>query len=355
VVVAITIGVGIAFSGPATHSQGPAHLPSTHGTKKADTDEAPPRRQIVYSDHKIGVPGDTVHFGDRVVETGNDEVHLDVTDDGFLYTDRGGVWFSDGGTPAKVGSHLCGAARNGEFSHFANRAVMAANSGSTVAWFDCTHPARPTLVVFDTSSRHEVARRPATFCKDGCELVDVTAESVYLTRGVYTGAPSPDTRFDLTAGRLRSSTMQEYAGELRSHPRGLILGDDWQTGTPITGVGRSPAEDGPLRFDVTGSRLVPQVTVNDRYRATSAFDTATRRALRLRLPSGYNVETTADFHVFEWLDDDTVALRGGPDGQEAKGTDDLLTCRLSSGRCVMSVPSPEADTWRILPEVPLPG
>jgi hypothetical protein len=355
VVVAITIGVGIALNGPATQSQGPAHLPSTHVTKKADADEAPPTRQIVYSDHKIGVPGDTVHFGDRVVETGNDEVHLDVTDEGFLYTDSGGVWFSDGGTPDKVGSHLCGASRNGEFGHFANRAVMAANSGSTVAWFDCTHPARPTLVVFDTSSRHEVARRPTAFCKEGCELVDVTAESVYLNRGVYTGAPRPDYRFDLTVSRLRASTLQEYAEELRRNPRGLILGDAWRTGTPITGVGRSPAEDGALRFDVAGSRLVPQVTVNDRDQATSAFDTATRRALRLRLPSGYQVDTTADFGLFEWLDDDTLALRGGPDGQEAEGPDDLLTCQLSTGRCVVSVPSPDADTWRILPEFPLPG
>ena len=232
---------------------------------------------------------------------------------------------------------------------------MTANSGSTAAWFDCTHPAPPTLVVYDTSSGTRWRDRPAAFCKDGCELVDVTGESRLLQPGCLHGRPAAGLQVRPDDRPTRPSTTQEYAEDLRSHPRGLVLGDDWQTGTPITGVGRSPAEDGPLRFDVTGSRLVPQVTVNDRYRATSAFDTATRRALRLRLPSGYNVETTADFHVFEWLDDDTVALRGGPDGQEAKGTDDLLTCRLSSGRCVMSVPSPEADTWRILPEVPLPG
>ncbi len=352
VVVAITFGVGIALNGLGGRSQGPTHLPPTHGTKSAGTDA--PTRQIVYSDHKVGAPGDTVHFGDRLVETGNDEVHLDVTDDGFLYTDRGGAWFSDGGTPEQVGSHLCGASPNGEFSHFANRAVMAANSGTTAAWFDCTLPARPSLVVFDTSSRHEVARRPVAFCTAGCELVDVTGESVYFNRGVYTGAPNPDYRFDLTANRLLTSTLQEYADELRSRPRGLVLGDDWRTGTPITGVGRSPAEDGPL-FVVAGSRLVPRVTVNDRDQATSAFDTATRRALHLRLPSGYHVETTATFSPFDWLDDDTLALRGGPEGQDAEGPDDILTCHLSTGRCVVAVPSPDADTGRIVPGSPLPG
>jgi hypothetical protein len=224
---------------------------------------------------------------------------------------------------------------------------MAANTGSTAAWFDCTHPANPTLVLFDTSSRHEVSRRPVPFCNDVCELVDVTSDYVYFDRGVYAGWPRPDYRFDLSANRLRASTQQEYAEDLGSQPSGLILGDDWQTGTPITGDGRSLAEDGPLRFAAVGSRLVPVVSVNDRDRATSAFDTATRRVLRLRLPDGYHVEPTDSFALFEWLDDDTVALFGGPG--------DILTCQLSTGRCVVAVEGPEAGTWRIVPDFPLPG
>jgi hypothetical protein len=343
--IALAIG-GTALNRSADQNPGPIHRPPTN-PHQTQTTTPTTTRQIVYSDHKIGTPGDTVHFGDRAVETGNDEVHLDVTDDGFLYTDRGGVWFSDGGTPEQVGSHLCAGLQTGEFGHFANRAVMSANSGSTVAWFDCTHQARPTLVVFDTSSRQEVARRPVAFCKEFCELVDVTDESVYLNRGVYTGAPLPEYRFDLRANRLRASTPQEYAEDLRSQPRGLILGDDWQIGTPITGVGRSPSEDGPMRFDATGSRLIPVVSVNDRDQATSAFDTATRRVLRLRLPPGYHVGTTATFRLFNWLDDDTIALVGG------RG--DILTCQLSTGRCVLAVPGPDADTWRIVPGFPLPG
>jgi hypothetical protein len=353
VVAVIMLGVGIALDGPGTRSLGPAHPPPAHSTKDAGTEA--PTRQIVYSDHEPGVPGNTVHFGDRLVETGNDQVHLDVTDDGFLYTDRGGVWFSDGGTPEQVGSHLCGASPNGEFSHYANRAVMAANSGSRVAWFDCSLPARPTLVVFDTSSRDEVARRPVGFCQEACELTDVTGESVYFNRGVYTGSPRPDYRYDVRAGQLRTSTLHEYGEDIRRHPRGLILGDDWQTGTPVTGVGRSPAEDGPLRFVVAGSRLVPQVTVNDRDQATPAFDTTTGRALRLRLPPGYHVETVATFGLFDWLDDDTLALVGGPGGQDVERRGDILTCQLSTGRCVVAVRSPRAGTWRIVPEFPLPG
>jgi hypothetical protein len=338
VVVALAVGAA-TLNGTGTPRPAPIDRPSPR-------EETPPTRQVVYSDHKIGVGGHAVHFGDRVVETGNDYVHLDVTDDGFLYTDRGGVWFSEGGTPVRVGSHLCGASRNGEFAHFANRAVVAANSGSTVAWFDCTHPARPALVVFDTSSHHEVVRRPVPFCRGFCEVGDVTSDYVYFNRGFYSGEHSPEYRFDLRANRLRASTPREYADDLRAHPRGLILGDDWQSGTPITGDGLSPTTD-PLRFAAVGSRLLPVVSVNDRDQVTSAFDTATRRVLRLRLPAGYHVETTDSFSIFEWLDDETVALLGG--------RADILTCQLSTGHCVVAVQGPDADTWRIVPEFPLPG
>lgn len=347
VLVAIAIGVGIALNGPVTRSQEPADQAPTDGTKHAGTDEARPTRQVVYSDHRIGVRGQIVHFGGRAVETGNDYVHLDVTDDGFLYTDRGGVWFSDGDAPEQIGSRLCGAAPNGEFSHYANRAVMTATSGPTAAWFDCAHPASPTLVIFDTASHHEVSRRPMPLCNDFCELVDVTSDYVYFDQGVYAGWPRPDYRFDLSSKRLRATTPQEYAEDLGSHPRGLILGDDWQTGTPVTGDGRSFVEDGPLRFDAVGARLVPMVSVTDRDVATSAFDTATRRILRLRLPAGYRLDTTDSFRLFQWLDDDTVALIGGPG--------DILTCQLSTGRCVLAVGGPDAHTWRIVPGLPLPG
>ena len=346
--VVIALAIAASVSGPVKRGDGPVDRPTT------------PVRRIVYSDllrtdTRTGRTGGTVLLGNQVVDTGNGFVHLDVTDDGFLYTSRGGVWFSDGGTPERVGSHLCSALPNGEFGHFAHRAVMAANSGSTAAWFDCTQPTRPTLVVFDTASRRGVARRPVAMSVESCELVDVTSERVYFDRGVYTGYPRPEYRFDVSDNRLRASTEQEYAEDLRSHPRGLVLGDAWKTGTATTGVGQSGPGQGlgqglGQRFAVAGSRLVP---VNDHDRVTSAFDTATRRAMRFRLPPGYHVETSDFFHLFEWLDNDTVALvfSGG------WSAGDILRCQLSTGRCVVAVPAPEGPghTVRIVPNFPLPG
>jgi hypothetical protein len=330
VAVIVTVAVGVtALNGSGTPRPAPIDRPSPQ-------EEKPPARQIVYSDEKAGIPGHFVHFGDRAVETGNNHVHLDVTDDGFLYTYRGGVWFSDGGTPVRVGTPGCpGASTNGEFGNFDTTAVLTATSGSTAAWVDCPRGTPPTLVVFDTSSRHVVARQPVPFCH--CmRPTDVTSDYVYVG----------SSRFDLRTHRLRSSTPREYAEDLREQARGLVLGDDWQSGTPISGDGRTITGDG-LLFAAAGSRLVPMVWVDtDHHQVTSAFDTGTRRALRLRLPAGYPPRDDS-FGIFEWLNDDTVALFGG--------RADILTCRLSTGRCVVAVRGPDADMWRIVPALPLPG
>ena len=336
------IAVGGIVAGSVQHrSEGPVDKPNK------DKTSVPVTRKILYSDVDYAAPGDSVRFGDRVVQTGNDFVHLDVTDDGFLYTDRGGVWFSDGGTPQQIGSRLCAASRNGAFSHFDNRAVVTANSGSTAAWFDCTHPATPTLVVYDTSSGHEVARRPVAFCgeEELCELVDVTSDYVYFNRGVYVAYPRPNYKFDLRTAKLSPSSTQEHAEDLRSHPRGLVIGDSWQTGRPTDAIGQG--------LWVDGSRLV---VLNEKPGAepvpAAAFDTLTRQPVRLVLPRGYHhelgpIEGPGDFSLFEWLDDDTVALVGG--------TGEILSCQLSTGRCVVTVRGPRAGEVRVVPNGPLPG
>ena len=74
------------------------------------------------------------------------------------------------------------------------------------------------------------------------------------------------------------------------------------------------------------------------------WDTTTRAPVRLRLPTGFRSELGREFQLFEWLDDDTVALVNH----------DVLRCTLSTGRCVVAVPA-TADTKRVVPEQPLPG
>ena len=347
VVVVLALALGAALNSPVKRSHEPVDHPTPSPTEQHDQ----AIRKIVYSDtelfsHTTG----SVHFGVRVVDTGDGFVHMDVTDTGFVYTTRGGAWFSDGGTPEQIGSHLCGTGPEGEFGNFANRAVMSANTGSLAAWFECTRGAPATLVVYDTASRRTLARQQLAVCGTApfgaasCELFGLTRGQVYFNEGIYKGSPRPEYKFDVSTGRLSATTRKVYAADIRSHPRGLVVGDTWQTGTATDGVGAS--------FRVVGSRLVPWWRLpNGEQAFKKAFDTATGRAARLRLPSGYRALGGHGFTLFEWLDDDTVALFGGGIEHSA----DILTCHPSDGRCSLAVKGDNTRERRIFPHLPLPG
>ena len=277
-------------------------------------------------------------------------MHMDVTDDGIVYaTGHGRLWFSDGGTPMKIASHACVS-----FSaphNYDQKSVMSANAGSLVAWFDCANAARPALVVLDTGTGREVFRQPVASCRPGhgftdqwCGLEAVIGEHVYFNRhfgrdGFKNPVPPTDRlyNFDLTTGRRSAATPQSYASDIRSHSRGLVVGDTPRTGTPTDGIG--------LGFTVVGSRLVAQLPNRDEVSAMS-FDTATGRAVRLHLPEGYKTDRLV---LYEWLDDDTVALAGGG-GLHSFG---IVTCRLSDGRCDLAAKATHGV--RVVPHLPLPG
>lgn len=331
----------------ADRGLGPTNIPNTNDRNGAPRDGQV--RQLVYEDIQHvetgnGLGGSTIHFGDHVIENDVGMVHLDVTDDGFVYTSEDGpVWFSDGGQPEQIGTHACGRGGSGDpgmLGAYETNSVMTGNAGSLVVWFDCTPGTQGTLVVFDTDSGHEVIRQQIAACHrrelNWCSLTAVVGDHVYFLgpakhgRGRVVG---PLVRFDVTTGRESVVTAQAYADDLRSQPRGLVVGDSWQAGTPTSGIGES--------FNVVGSRLVP---------GKSIFDTATGHAVRLHLPNGYDTDADA-FTLHEWLDDDTVALAGGGGWTSF----DLITCRLSDGRCTLAAKGHEGSWVRIVPQVVLPG
>ena len=289
-----------------------------------------PTRPIVYSDYDAHGPDNhlgTIHVGDRAVEISSGFIHMDVTDDGVVYTtggylDDGRVWFTDGSRPEQIGSHACAA------PHGYGNTVVTADSGSLAAWVDCTPGQDLALVVYDTGTGRQIVREPVTRCRARyamCYVDAIIADHVYLTR--YVGTPL---EFDMTTGRLTED--RSYAQDIRDNPRGLVIGDSWQTGRPTDAIGQP--------FWVSGSRLVPVDKLEARNPVPAeAFDTLTQRPVRLHLPPGYKADHDelgrGDFWLFEYLDDDTVALVGW---DEAPGYGDILTCRLSNGRCELAVP-----------------
>lgn len=351
VVLALVLGGVLADSG-ARRVNAPIDQPNRHDRTPGPT---PPARQIVYAD---GFQGSAMHFGDRAVRTGVTFAHIDVTDDGFVYTNGGYLggrllWFSDGGTPEQIGAHVC------RDAHGSGGAVRTANAGSLVAWFECVRSSAQTLVVYDTSLGREVVREQMTACPwtdfAPCTLDHLIGGHVYFTNTYYRHGGTGHVAFrrlvfDVDTDETGPTTTQAYAEDVATHSRGLVVGPSWSTGEATDGIGQ--------QFVAVGSRLAARVWRPDGAQqvVTAAFDTATRREVRLDLPAGYR--RAEGFRLFEWLDDDTVGLVGGDEGESARGYGDILTCRLSTGHCDLTAAGRQGndgDKVRVVPHVGLPG
>ena len=101
-VVLIALALGLALNDPVNRSEWPVDHPKQDSAP--DETPMPPVRKLLYSEGRLLIhePG-IIHFGDRDVRTVDTTVHMDVTDDGFVYVTRWGrVWFSDGGPPEQI-------------------------------------------------------------------------------------------------------------------------------------------------------------------------------------------------------------------------------------------------------------
>jgi hypothetical protein len=368
--VAVVAVGGIVAGNLDERSGGPADDPA-----RPDRDQRPvpaqPRKIVWSNDMTELSPGNdtpetrlgVLHVGDREVEIGQvlhsvRDWSMYVVDDGAVYAqDDRTVWFTDGGPPRRIGSHAC------VISAGTGLGLATGNAGSLVAWFDCAPDSRGDLVVYDTREQREVARHRVPSC---AELVAASTlpssraaclPDAILGQHVYVGRYDDDggsdehaLRFDVTSGQVDRAGHAVFRADLRSRPRALVLGDSRRGGTPTEATG-----DEDVAFLPVGRRLVPadlgDPSVEDDDAVTRAFDTATGRPVRFRLPPGYQPRPTdvpIAYTIFEWLDDDTVALAEG--GFSVVG--DVLVCHLSDGRCRFA-PGPSRAS--VVPTLPLPG
>lgn len=345
-VAGVALALGLTLAPPVEQPTGPGE-PSGPGTASV-------RRPLVWSDGELAEPA-TIHYGDQVVRTGRRFGHLDVTDDGVVSTDEQGVWFTDGGPMRRIASDYCGI-----YSSAGQDLVQTSATGSLVSWLDCAPGAGTKVVVFDTSAGQEVVRRRLPSCgtsssagfDPSCTLRAVVGEHVYVGRPAF-GSRDPRRDdlllVDAATGRVGRTSQAALDDDIRSQPRGLVLGRSWLTGTPVTGSWAWFRQTGmPVTFRAAGDRLVPIMMrpPDGRDGVTSAFDTATGDRLDLRLPRGYATGPETRFLVTQWLDDDTLVL-------VSEG--DLLRCRLPDGRCVVAEPAPADGRDRVVPRLPLPG
>jgi len=367
-VAALIIGIAVATG---STGQDRNHGPIPPATKTPPTPTATTTRQIVYSDDILGSPAGensilyigTLHVGDREVRI-DQQLNtvrgwpLEVTDAGVVYAkSNGSMWFTDGGRPRQIAAQTCAGTDPVNYSGLAT-----GSTGTWAAWFDCAPGRGGDLVVFDTGTGREVARRPIPSCRPttnrGCGLDGMIGEHVYFTRNFSPGHDR-QTRyraytFDVATGRVVAASEQQHRDDIRNDPRALVVGDSWRTGTRMTSVD----------FEVAGSRLVPtDPQPGPEPRRTRAFNIASGRPVHLRLPAGYHPgppplsvgdhpSGVRRFTLFEWLDDDTVALAQLGDSNL---TGDIISCRLSDGACQFVAKAPPPDQLRLLASGVPPG
>jgi len=357
--VLLVSSAGFAFLAATDQSPRSSASGASLSADRAPVLDRPLARPLTYAE------GQTIHFGDRTIKTGLDVLSLDVTDDGAAFTTFDGqLWFTDGKTVSQIGLTSPGRVvpRGVEWypAGKPNERIVADYSGSLLAWLEYPRIGEqsepPELVVYDSHERRRVARvslRPTNACPNCARIVLVHDDHVYWTNGPVKGLGTSMQRlsktrlhrYDLSTGRQTTLSVDSYQTELRSRARTLVIGDSFDDGTVGDGVG----ED----FVLVDRSLVAR----GRGTGKKTFDPRTGRRIVFSAPSSLLRGSGGErFYLFQWLDDDTVALLDGSGWRTGKHRgEDMLLCTLSTGRCVIA-PRRSASTGSpIVPEFETPG
>lgn len=308
-----------------------------------------PERADPASDHGVarvvtyGV-GQVLHLGGREIDTGLDYLSIDVTDDGAaLTTFDGGIWFTDGSIVDRVGATLplraTGRGVHSGISLPAGRPrdwVVNDSSGSLLAWIEYRDGERdqPELVVYDTSRRAVTTRRPLeSHDEDGARIsrtvTAVAGREVFVSTTSRNGVTAPALlRYSLDTGSADLVGRDAVEDAVRAVPRSVVFGRSAEFGDVALQLARAWDPHHLDRIEVAGGRV------------TSLFHAATGRPLDLRIP---DASETAVWAV-QWIDDDRIVVVSG---QLPVG--DLLTCRISTLACEVTVERSWSDRDLIIP------
>ena len=335
---ALALVAGIAvLTGPIGTNQHTKPIPPANSNTKSHAPSAATAREIVYRD---GWSSRTIHVGDRTVDlsaqvpTDADvPLYLNTTDDGVVFTFDAGqqrIWFTDGRDVAAIG-------QVGGYTHIGPSPVATGTSGSLAAWPDSS-AGSTEIVIYDTAGLAEVTRIECPKCTvptAGVGWIQVVGSHVYWDEDA-SGTDDATKVYDARSNTVRPASQQIYLDDLAKQPRGLLVGSTGSAAAPTNGIGVSFAPvDGrlvPLRE--SGEGRTSETT-------TTAVDTASGTELDLRLPDEYL--SSQILTVFDWLDDDRLALVA--DGDRGTDQGQILVCRISAQHCWLAVPGGAERRW----------
>jgi hypothetical protein len=299
-------------------------------------DLTPTSRPLTYAD------GSTIYYGNKTVEADAPVVELDVTDDGVGFRTRDGqISFTDGSTIDPLGT--LGETGPGYGDPWPLMSVpgwmLSANSGSRLVWFEFPTPGEPEVVVYDTSTKQEVAR-VAVQLGPGHTAVpgSVSGNYVYWFKDPDSGALPEDqiqVRYDPTTGEQTRITETELLQDLDSEAavRSVRLKEDGRADSS----GQFHYSDGmrlqmgvDLKKDVAGLDGVAPVGPGD----MKAVDVHGRPFAFEPPPSTTNEKTGVAWLV-QWLDNQTVVVL-----TPLPQSTDLIACHLDTGTCEVAATAP---------------
>ena len=296
----------------------------------------PTSRPLTYAD------GRTIHYGERTVEADGTVAELDLTDDGVGFrTDDGRLWFTDGSTIDPLGElGTTGPGYGDDNWPLMTRPgwMLSSNSGSRLVWFEFTTPDEPEVVVYDTSTREEIARE-AVGLQPGHTVMPtlVSDRFVYWVKDADPEAfPSEldQFRYDPQTGEQDPVTEAELLEDLDADAavRSVRLkGDDRAEAAPgfhySDGMGLQMGLD--LKKDVAGVEGVAPVGPGDQ-----KAEDVNRQPFVFEPPPGYTDKSGIAWLV-QWLDDRTVVVFS-PLPQRT----DLITCHLETKTCDVAASAP---------------
>ena len=329
----VALVVGAVQLGVVHHSP----PPPTHEPEKNSS------RPLTYGERS------TLHYGDQTVAMPSQVVELDLTDDGVVArTSDGGIWFTDGSEPERIGAlgtpaaafeatKLSGGSPDVAFGT-SSGFIVSPTSGSLVGWLEFAGPRQPELVVYDTAAGSETVRDPV---KPGLAssaiMADVTEDAAYwYIDPVAFDDPAAVGRLDLATGEQSRLTVEQYDAE---HPAP-------EPGTPQTLLvshhegGGAPYEVDDaihMQLGIDARRIVPRGEM-----PLEVLDGPTHTRFTFDAPAGYDDPDPYPGWLTQWVDDDTVVI-----GYRSPKATDVLECHVSTRACKVAA---HTDGVAVLPE-----
>jgi hypothetical protein len=282
--------------------------------------------------------GQTIHYGDQVIDTGHMIAQVDITDAGVVYLTRSGqLWFTDGSQKRQVDP--------GTGSYSEGYEAKTAAVGNRVAWLRYDGEQPVAVVEYDVASGEEVFNEPAgPAVWPDFDTTQPQAQALFLTADEVVVQYSDDNyrsrevgqvryvSYDLDTARRTELSFDEMQN-IQVSPLTRVL--DWRAraGQPDN-LSRGSTDhyrvrDGILTIDVFDN----QVGV---WRVADPIDPVT--GARLRIPAPAELPARTQLRLSQWLDDGVFALTEIDRSGEPAGA--LVVCTLSEPGCQIAEAGP---------------